>query len=161
MHVPGPSSARPPSHPTPEELQVSRRDASNFKLNRKATRDVTPGRPLAKCPPKTILGAKRRRRPATFFCTVPGCSSDFTTKHRLESKFPPFLSLTLLSSTLFPKIANPPIGRPSKRSPFGNQGSFCRRCSYKTAYHSDLVRHIKLNHKRHATKGLTQLDDQR
>ena len=56
---------------------------------------------------------RHRKKAALIFCEVPGCGARFTVRQRLQSKFPDFLSLTIL--LFFSKIANPPIGRSYER----------------------------------------------
>jgi hypothetical protein len=88
--------------------------------------------------------AKRRQKPAAFKCT--DCGSDFTSKHRLESKFPAFLSLILFSFTVFPKLLIPQLAGHKNSLHLRIKDKCCTRCGYKTSHRSDLVRHRRLVH---------------
>jgi hypothetical protein len=100
--------------------------------------------------------AKRRRKAAAkFICTFPvngcrvksashpGCGADFTTKHRLESKFSPLL---FPYSAPFLNVLILQLAGHIKGCHLGIKDNLCRWCSYATAHPSDLVRHNKLKH---------------
>jgi len=129
-----------------------RKGASNGKANRPGyprKRKETQGeRPVQTSDMRQQqLAAKRRRKTeALFFCTVPDCSADFTTKHRLESNsfFPDFNSVAIALSNTSPSSFN--FAGHIKGYHLGIKDYVCGCCSYATAHPSDLVRHSKLKH---------------